>query len=40
MEMADTLYGITMEKQGISNIIAIKFTKDSEKEIDQILSKK
>ena len=38
--MADTLYGITMEKQGISNIIAIKFTKDSEKEIDQILSKK
>lgn len=40
MEMADTLYGVTMEKQGISKIIAVRMNKDSDKVIDQILSKK
>ncbi|MCR4663179.1 MAG: AAA family ATPase [Endomicrobiaceae bacterium] len=40
MEMADSLYGVTMQKQGVSNIIAVKLNKDSEKEIDQILSQK
>ncbi len=39
MEMADTLYGVTMEQQGISKIISVRMNKDSEKEIDQILSK-
>ncbi len=40
MEMADTLYGVTMEQQGVSKIISVRMNKDSEKEIDQILSKK
>ena len=39
MEMADTLYGVTMEQQGVSKIISVRMNKDSEKEIDQILSK-
>lgn len=38
MEMADTLYGVTMEQQGVSKIISVRMNKDSEKEIDQILS--
>ena len=40
MEYADTLYGVTMEQQGVSKIISVRMNKDSEKEIDQILSKK
>ncbi len=40
MEMADTLYGVTMEQQGISKIIAVRMNKDSEKVIDEILSAK
>ena len=40
MEMADTLYGVTMEQQGVSKIISVRMNKDSEKEIDQILSQK
>ncbi len=40
MEMADTLYGVTMEQQGISKIIAVRMNKDSDKVIDEILSKK
>ncbi|MBQ4178552.1 MAG: chromosome segregation protein SMC, partial [Elusimicrobia bacterium] len=40
MEMADTLYGVTMEQQGVSKIISVRMNKDSEKEIDQILSTK
>ncbi len=40
MEMADTLYGVTMEQQGISKIIAVRMNKDSEKVIDEILSVK
>lgn len=40
MEMADALYGVTMEQQGVSKIISVRMNKDSEKEIDQILSKK
>ena len=39
MEMADTLYGVTMEQQGVSKIISVRMNKDSEKEIDEILSK-
>ncbi|MBR3654693.1 MAG: chromosome segregation protein SMC [Elusimicrobia bacterium] len=39
MEMADSLYGVTMEQQGVSKIISVRMNKDSEKEIDQILSK-
>ena len=37
MEMADILYGVTMEQQGVSKIISVRMNRESEKEIDQIL---
>ncbi len=37
MEMADILYGVTMEEQGVSKIISVRMNRESEKEIDQIL---
>ena len=40
MEMADVLYGVTMEEQGISKIISVRMNKESEQEIDQILESK
>jgi len=40
MEMADVLYGVTMEEQGISKIISVRMSRESEQEIDQILDSK
>ncbi len=40
MEMADILYGVTMEQQGVSKIISVRMNRESEKEIDAILSNK
>ncbi|GAB1402626.1 chromosome segregation protein SMC [Elusimicrobiota bacterium] len=40
MEMADLLYGVTMEEQGISKIISVRMSKESEQEIDHILESK
>ena len=39
MEMADVLYGVTMEQQGVSKIISVRMNRESDKEIDAILSK-
>lgn len=39
MEMADVLYGVTMEQQGVSKIISVRMNRESSKEIDAILSK-
>lgn len=38
MEMADILYGVTMEQQGVSKIISVRMNKQNDKEIDQILA--
>ena len=38
MEIGDVLYGVTMEKAGVSQIISVKMSQDKEK-IKQILSK-
>jgi len=40
MEMADILYGVTMQELGISKIISVKMSKESDKQIDEILNQK
>ena len=40
MEMADILYGVTMQELGISKIISVKMNRESDKQIDEILNKK
>ena len=40
MEMADILYGVTMQELGISKIISVKMNRESEKQIDEILNQK
>jgi chromosome segregation protein len=40
MEMADILYGVTMQELGISKIISVKMNRESDKQIDEILNQK